>query len=95
MIAHHTAGGCPLNTGDLLGSGTISGPTPGSEGSLLELTQGGKNTVTVNGGVRKFLEDGDEITMRGWCEGGNGGRVGFGECKGVILPAWANGQATE
>jgi fumarylacetoacetase len=74
--------------GDLLGSGTISGTEPGSEGSLLELSKGGKEMIKMAGGVeRKFLEDGDLVTMYGVCGDGEEGLVGFGECSGKILPA--------
>jgi fumarylacetoacetase len=84
MITHHTLGGCPLRTGDLLGSGTISGETEAERGSLLELTEGGKKDVLLYGmDARKFLKDGDTITMRGFC-GPDGARVGFGECRGRI-----------
>ena len=73
--------------GDLLGSGTISGPTRDSLGSLLELTANGKDRLSLPGGItRAFLEDGDQVTLRGWCDGGRY-RIGFGECSGTILPA--------
>lgn len=86
MIAHHTLGGCPLRAGDLLGSGTISGPGGGSEcGSLLEMTVGGKKEVLLYGmDARTFLKDGDSITLRGVC-GEDGARVGFGECRGRVF----------
>ncbi|KAJ9494789.1 hypothetical protein H2202_009690 [Exophiala xenobiotica] len=88
MLAHHSIGGCPMAVGDLLGSGTISGTEPGSEGSMLEISKGGKETVKLNGGVeRKFLQDGDTITMYGVCGTEETGLVGFGECTGKILPA--------
>lgn len=87
MIAHHTIGGCNLRTGDLFGSGTISGSDKGTEGSILEQIQGGKVPLKLNGGEeRKFLEDGDSITIRGQA-GKEGAYVGFGECVGKILPA--------
>ncbi|PSN73042.1 fumarylacetoacetate hydrolase FahA [Corynespora cassiicola Philippines] len=87
MIAHHTITGCPLQPGDLLGSGTISGTTPEEFGSLLEQTQNGKSTVSLNGKEeRKFLEDGDEITITGVCGTDPDGLVGFGECTGRIEP---------
>jgi fumarylacetoacetase len=87
QLAHHTAGGCNTRIGDLMGSGTISGPTPDSYGSLLELTWGGKNPLTLQSGeLRSFIEDGDELTQSGWCQG-DGYRVGFGPCIGKILPA--------
>lgn len=76
-----------MNTGDLLGSGTISGKEPSERGSLLEQNENGKSVIQLEGGeTRKFLEDGDEITLRGWC-GDDGQLVGFGECIGVIKPA--------
>ncbi len=86
MLAHHTVTGCAMNTGDLLGSGTISGPTPESLGSLLEQTKNGKESVVVGDVKRTFLEDGDEVIIRGVC-GEAGSYVGFGDCSGVILPA--------
>ncbi|RFU76725.1 fumarylacetoacetase [Trichoderma arundinaceum] len=87
MITHHTVGGCPLRAGDLLGSGTISGTEPRERGSLLEMTEGGKADVQLEkGGVRRFIEDGDSLNMRGYCEK-NGVRIGFGDCEGKILPA--------
>ncbi|KAM7203630.1 hypothetical protein V8F20_003925 [Naviculisporaceae sp. PSN 640] len=88
MIAHHTLGGCELRTGDLLGSGTISGPHVGESGSLLELSENGKKEVLLAGmEARTFLKDGDTVVLRGYCKGAGGGRVGFGECKGRIYPA--------
>lgn len=87
QLAHHTITGCNLQPGDLLASGTISGPTPDSYGSLLELTWRGTNPLQLpNGEVRRFLQDGDRLTMTGWCQG-DGYRVGFGEVIGQILPA--------
>ena len=88
MIAHHTLGGCPLRTGDLLGSGTISGPGgAGERGSLLEMTENGKKEVLLAGmDARTFLKDGDTVTLRGFC-GPEGARVGFGECRGRIYSA--------
>jgi fumarylacetoacetase len=87
MIAHHTLGGCPMRTGDLLGSGTISGPGRGESGSLLEMTENGKREVLLSGmDARTFLKDGDSITLRGFC-GAEGARVGFGECRGKIYGA--------
>jgi fumarylacetoacetase len=89
QTAHHTVGGCNLRTGDLLASGTISGPAPEARGCLLELTSGGKNPLTLpDGTTRRFLEDGDRVTMTGWCQG-DGYRVGFGEVTGSLLPARA------
>lgn len=87
QLAHHTVAGCNTRVGDLMGSGTISGPTEDSSGSLLELTWNGKRPVALKeGGTRSFIEDGDELTLAGWCEG-DGYRVGFGSCVGRILPA--------
>ncbi|WP_028226626.1 fumarylacetoacetase [Paraburkholderia ferrariae] len=87
QLAHHTVAGCNTRVGDLMGSGTISGPTPDSFGSLLELTWNAKNPLELSGGgTRGFIEDGDELTLAGWCQG-EGYRVGFGTCVGKILPA--------
>jgi fumarylacetoacetase len=88
MIAHHTLGGCPMRVGDLLGSGTISGPGGVDErGSLLEMTENGKKEVLLAGmDARTFLKDGDTITLRGFC-GEEGARVGFGACRGRIYSA--------
>ncbi len=87
QLAHHTTSGCPMNVGDLLGSGTISGPTKDSRGSLLELSWGGKEPITLDSGEsRSFLEDGDTITLKGAARG-NGFTIGFGECSGKLLPA--------
>ena len=87
QLAHHTSSGCPMRTGDLLGSGTISGPDKSEWGSLLELSWGGKEPFPLaDGGARSFLADGDTLTLRGWCQG-NGYRVGFGDCAGTVLKA--------
>lgn len=87
QLAHHTITGCNMRPGDLLASGTISGPQPEMYGSLLELTWRGENPVTLSDGTtRKFLQDGDRVTMTGWCQG-EGFRVGFGEVTGCLLPA--------
>jgi fumarylacetoacetase len=87
QLAHHTVSGCNTRVGDLMGSGTISGPEPGSFGSLLELTWNGqKPLVLAGGGERKFLEDGDDVIITGWCQG-DGYRVGFGEVTGRVLPS--------
>ena len=86
QLAHHTSGGCNVRVGDLMGSGTISGPTPGSCGSLLESTWNGQRPLQLaSGQTRTFIQDGDELTLRGWCQG-DGYRVGFGACAGTILP---------
>ncbi len=87
QIAHHTVTGCNLRAGDLLASGTISGAEKSSRGCLLELTWRGTEPISLpNGEERRFLSDGDAVVMRGWCEG-RGYRVGFGECRGALLPA--------
>ncbi|KAK5168008.1 uncharacterized protein LTR77_006575 [Saxophila tyrrhenica] len=88
MLAHHTIGGCPFNVGDLLGSGTISGESKNEKGCLLEQTDNGKTEIALEGGEkRKFLEDGDQVTITGCCGTEDGGLVGFGECTGKIEPA--------
>ena len=89
MLAHHTAGGCPMQVGDLLGSGTVSGTEPETtSGSMLELSANGKNKIRLQGGgERTFLEDYDIVTLKGWAGGEEGGLVGFGECVGMIEPA--------
>jgi fumarylacetoacetase len=87
QLAHHTVNGCNLQPGDLLASGTISGPTEESRGCMLELTWRGANPLKLpNGEIRKWLDDGDRLTITGWCQG-DGYRVGFGEVSGRILPA--------
>ncbi|MGV2291349.1 fumarylacetoacetase [Trinickia sp. YCB016] len=87
QLAHHTVAGCNTRVGDLLGSGTISGPTADSFGSLLELTWNGQRPLELaSGGTRAFIVDGDELTLAGWCKG-DGYRIGFGLCEGTILPA--------
>jgi len=89
QLAHHTVTGCNINPGDLMASGTISGPDKDSRGCLLELTWRGTEPIQLPGGEeRKFLEDGDALILTGWCQG-NGYRVGFGECRGKVLPAQA------
>jgi fumarylacetoacetase len=87
QLAHHTTSGCPMNVGDLLGSGTISGPEKHQRGALLELSWGGEDPITLNTGeTRSFVEDGDTLTLRGAALG-DGYRVGFGACTGTVLPA--------
>lgn len=87
QFAHHTSSGCAMSVADVLGSGTISGPDKSMYGSMLELSWGGKEPLTLDDGTeRSFLEDGDVVSFRGWCEG-NGYRIGFGEASGEILPA--------
>jgi len=86
MLAHHTITGCNMRVGDMCGTGTISGPTEDSYGSLLELTWRGEKPIQLSSGEeRKFLQDGDTLTMRGYCQG-DGYRIGFGEVTGIILP---------
>jgi len=88
MVCHHTVNGCNLQPGDLLGTGTQSGPAAEEAGSLLELTAGGKQPITLaNGETRTFLEDGDAVILRGWCEGAGTARIGFGEARGTLLAA--------
>ena len=87
LLCHHASSGCPMRVGDLLGSGTISGATQDSRGSLLELSWGGKEPITLRTGeTRSFLEDGDTLTLRGAAQGA-GYRIGFGTCAGQVLPA--------
>ena len=87
QLTHHAVGGCRMNVGDLLGSGTISGPERHQYGSLLEITWGGTETLKLDTGeTRTFIEDGDTLTLTGWAQG-DGYRVGFGECTGKIDPA--------
>ncbi|MBC8203782.1 MAG: fumarylacetoacetase [Planctomycetes bacterium] len=88
MLAHHTSTGCPMNSGDLIGSGTISGETKDSRGCLLELTWRGTEPLDLPDGTqRRFLQDGDELTIEAWCESDSATRIGFGSCTGRILPA--------
>jgi fumarylacetoacetase len=85
MLAHHTITGCNLRPGDLLASGTISGPTPDSYGSMLELAWRGEQPIPLSSGeTRGFLQDGDRVTMTGWCQGEDY-RVGFGEVSASVL----------
>lgn len=87
QLAHHSTSGCPMNAGDLLGSGTISGPTKESRGSLLELSWGGKEPLTLDTGEeRSFIADGDTLTLKGAAKG-KGYTIGFGDCTGTVLPA--------
>ncbi len=88
MVAHHTVNGCNLRPGDLLGTGTLSGPSLDQAAALIELTSGGKNPIQLpNGESRTWLEDGDTVILRGWCEKPGAARIGFGECVGTVLPA--------
>lgn len=87
QLTHHTVNGCPINAGDMMGSGTISGPTQDSFGSMLELTWRGQNPIKMNdGSERKFINDNDTVIMRGYCKNEKI-RIGFGECSGKVLPA--------
>ncbi|KAF5472709.1 hypothetical protein F2P56_009403 [Juglans regia] len=86
QLAHHTINGCNLRPGDLLGTGTISGPEPEALGCLLELTWNGQKPLSLNGTPRTFLEDGDEVIFTGFCKG-NGYKVGFGTCSGKVIPS--------
>jgi fumarylacetoacetase len=87
QLVHHASSGCAMNVGDLLGSGTISGPDKQQRGSLLEISWNGTEPVELASGIKRtFLEDGDSLAMRGWCQG-DGYRVGFGEVEGTITPA--------
>jgi fumarylacetoacetase len=88
MLTHHASNGCNLRPGDLLGSGTVSGPAPGNRGCLLELAGKGAEPVRLpTRESRRFLEDGDEVILRGFCERDGYARVGFGDCRGVVLAA--------
>ena len=88
MVAHHTVNGCNLQAGDLFGTGTLSGPDADQAGSLLELSDGGKKPIVLSSGeTRTFLEDGDTIILRGYCVREGARRIGFGECRGTVLPA--------
>lgn len=88
LVAHHTVNGCNLRTGDLLGTGTLSGPAPEQGGSMLELSSGGRRPLTLSTGEqRSFLEDGDTVILRGACLADGARGIGFGECRGTVLPA--------
>ncbi len=88
MLAHHASNGCNLRAGDLIASGTVSGPTKDSRGCLLELSWRGTEPIALpNGETRTFLADGDEVIVRGWCEREGAVRIGFGECRGLVLAA--------
>ena len=88
MLAHHTSSGCPMNPGDLIGSGTISGPAKDSRGCLLEMTWRGSEPVELpDGTVRRFLQDGDDVIMSAFCQREGFARIGFGTCTGVVHPA--------
>jgi fumarylacetoacetase len=88
LVAHHTVNGCNLRAGDLFGTGTLSGPRPEQGGSLMELSAGGQQPITLsNGETRTYLEDGDTVILRGYCVREGFRRIGFGECRGTVLPA--------
>ncbi len=88
LVAHHTVNGCNLRAGDLFGSGTLSGPKPEQGGSLMELSAGGKQPLALsNGETRSWLEDGDSVILRGYCQQAGFRRIGFGECRGLVLAA--------
>lgn len=88
LVAHHTVNGCNLRAGDLFGTGTLSGPLPEQGGSLMELSAGGKRPIPLsNGETRTYLEDGDTVILRGYCVREGFRRIGFGECRGTVLPA--------
>jgi len=88
MLTHHASNGCRMRTGDLLATGTVSGPNPAEYGSLIEITRNGVEPLRLpTGEERRFLEDGDEVTLRGWCECAGYARIGFGECTGRIYAA--------
>ena len=87
QLAHHTVNGCNINVGDFMASGTISVKNKNSYGSMLEITMGGKHSIEMpDGSERKFIQDGDTVIMKGWCEK-DGVRIGFGETRGKVLPA--------
>lgn len=88
MLVQHTVGGCNLHAGDVLGTGTISGPTPEEAGAIIELAQAGQKPITLaTGEKRAFLSDGDAVVLRGTCERAGAVRIGFGECRGEVLPS--------
>jgi fumarylacetoacetase len=90
IVAHHSSNGCNLQAGDLIGTGTLSTQDTDGLGSFLEISQGGKQPMELpNGESRSFLEDGDEVTLRGWCEAEGAVRIGLGECVGRVAPAAA------
>jgi fumarylacetoacetase len=90
IVAHHSCNGCNLQAGDLIGTGTLSADAATGLGSLLEISRGGKQPIELpSGEARSFLEDGDEVTLKAWCEGEGAVRIGFGECVGRVVPAAA------
>jgi fumarylacetoacetase len=87
LLTHHASNGCNMRAGDLLASGTVSGPEKESRGCLLERTWRGTEPLQLpSGETRAFLQDGDEVIMRGWCERPGHTRIGFGECRGTVVP---------
>ena len=96
MIAHHSSNGCPLRPGDLIGSGTVSGPEKQNQGCLLEMTRRGADPLTLpSGETRGFLEDGDEVIFKGWCEASGFRRIGLGECRGLHSPGYTGLNGSE
>ncbi len=88
MLAHHTSNGCDLRPGDLLASGTVSGADASARGCLLEITRGGADPILLPDGTKRtFLEDGDEVALRAFCQRSGAVRIGFGECSGTLTPA--------
>ena len=87
QLAHHTVNGCNVNVGDMMGSGTISGPQPSEYGSMMELSWKGTKPIKLNdGSERKFINDNDTVILRGYCQNDKI-RIGFGQCKATLLPA--------
>jgi fumarylacetoacetase len=94
MLVHHTINGCNLKVGDVIGSGTVSGPTVSEAGALIELALNGAAPAELaTGEKRSFLEDGDTVALRGYCEKRGFARIGFGECRGEVLPSISSGAA--
>ena len=90
LLAHHTSNGCSMATGDLMGTGTLSGPGPGQGGSLMELTRGGREPLQLPGGEQRcFLEDGDTVALRAFCEAPGAVRIGLGAVAGIVFVALA------
>jgi fumarylacetoacetase len=88
IVAHHASNGCNLQPGDLIGTGTLSTDSDQGLGSLIEISRGGSAPIDLPGGeTRSFLEDGDEIVLKAWCEREGAVRIGFGECTGRVEPA--------
>jgi fumarylacetoacetase len=88
IVTHHASNGCNLQPGDLIGTGTLSTDSDDGLGSLIEISRGGKQPITLpSGETRSFLEDGDEIILKAWCEREGAVRIGFGECVGRVVPA--------